>query len=272
MRMRALFQEKGHEKKKVRRGSSPRALCWGLWPSSLSLLAFSAAIVLSGCGRGDDPTIITTARIVQPPATPAGLGVASPLSLDPGKDTSPSCAHSGGTHDGCSHTESDAKARCCSDKGAEKPIDASSPGLAWQKPGSWLESEGRPMRLATFTFGGSTQAECYIAVLPGPAGGLAANINRWQSQMGHEPLSDEGIEALQQIIVLGDAAHVVEITGAFTGMDGKVQPESSMLGVIRRLPDRTVFVKMTGPRREISAERENFLAFCASLDTKKREA
>jgi hypothetical protein len=113
--------------------------------------------------------------------------------------------------------------------------------------------------------GPSGKSECYVTVLSGPAGGVDANLNRWQEQMGQPPLEATAIQALPRLTVLGREAPFMEATGDFTGMDGQTQGSSALLGVICPLEDRALFVKMTGPRDEVLAEKENFVAFCESL-------
>ena len=135
-------------------------------------------------------------------------------------------------------------------------------GFAWDAPDAWQRQPDRAMRLATYTHG---TCECYITTLAGPAGGVAANINRWRRQMGQPPLSEEELAALPRLDVLGRAAPFVTIAGAYTGMSGEERPDSLMFGMVCPLDDETLFVKMLGPEAEMRAETGRFTAFCESL-------
>lgn len=152
---------------------------------------------------------------------------------------------------------------------ASRPPASSSPnsaqGLSWETPEGWVRGDERSMRLVTFTPEGAPDAECYVTVLPGEAGGVAANLNRWRSQMGQPELTQAEIEALDRRDVLGSESPFIEIEGDFTGMSGTRTADAGFLGLICTVGTGTLFVKMTGPADVIEAERENFLAFCESL-------
>lgn len=136
---------------------------------------------------------------------------------------------------------------------------------AWELPEGWSEIEATPMRIGNFRLDASDESECYVAVLTGAAGGVEANVNRWRRQMGQSDLAPEEIAALPSMEALGNQATLVEIPGAFTGMDGRQQSDSLLLGLICPMDDGTLFVKMTGPKDAVGAERDRFRAFCMSL-------
>ncbi len=141
--------------------------------------------------------------------------------------------------------------------------------LSWQAPASWRIADERPMRLATLVPEGSTQSECAVSALAGPAGGVGPNINRWRAQLSLSPLSDEDIAALPVWDVLQVPSTYVECTG---GAPGAASEAYQLFGLICPLPENTLFVKMTGPRAELEREREAFRAFCLSLDLKDTPA
>jgi hypothetical protein len=150
--------------------------------------------------------------------------------------------------------------------GRQQPRAASAgASLTWQGPESWKRSGERPMRLVTYTVGGG-EAECYVTLLSGVAGGVDANINRWRSQMGiTETLDSAAIAALPKITVLGEQAPLVEIEGKYTGMDGQATEGYMLYGTVCDLDGETLFVKLVGPSGEIKGEHDNFVAFCQSL-------
>lgn len=135
----------------------------------------------------------------------------------------------------------------------------------WKLPEGWQEKPSSPMRAANFILEDSPTVECYITVLKGTGGGVAANINRWQRQMGQPALTADALDALPALQMLGQSATYVEIAGNYQGMTGAAQEDSMMLAVVCPLADETVFVKMTGSAAAVQKEIEKFKAFCTTL-------
>ncbi|MBI3118709.1 MAG: hypothetical protein HYZ00_08495, partial [Candidatus Hydrogenedentes bacterium] len=143
---------------------------------------------------------------------------------------------------------------------------AAQPQFTWTKPEPWTELPSTSLRLANFQAGSEGNVECYLSVLPGGAGGIEANLNRWRKQMGLALYTPEEVAALPKLPVLGHEAVVGDMTGTFTGMSGdQNNPNYRMLGAILEHGGAMVFVKMVGPAEAVAAERENFDAFVASL-------
>ncbi len=138
-------------------------------------------------------------------------------------------------------------------------------GLSWDAPQGWQVTAPRPMRLVNYAVGGGDDNQCYISILGGDGGGSLANINRWRQQMGQSTFGVDEFAALDRIPMLDGSALMVEIEGSFTGMGTDALDEALMLGVIRELPERTVFVKMIGDRDALALERDSFLEFCQSI-------
>ena len=130
-------------------------------------------------------------------------------------------------------------------------------------PQGWEEAAERPMRLASYDLGGGT--ECYVAAFPGEAGGIAANVNRWCSQLGASELGDEEIDALPRIPLLGRMATAVRATGKFQPMSGEPIPNAALLGAIVLLDGEAVFVKLVGPREDVEGQAAHFATFCRGL-------
>lgn len=144
---------------------------------------------------------------------------------------------------------------------------ASATGLVYGTPEGWTEKPGSPMRDVNFTFGPNAEGECYIARLPGAGGGLAANVNRWRSQMGAAPLSEEEIAALPTRPLFGQPARFVSVDGTFSpGMGGgEAFPGYRLVGLILSGEGGAVFVKMTGPEALVEQNGAAFDQFVSSL-------
>ena len=143
---------------------------------------------------------------------------------------------------------------------------SSSPGaeLDYTAPEGWTSAEGGSMRLVNLrTPGGS---ECWIIRLGGQAGGLAANLNRWRSEVGMDELDEAGIDALERVRFLGEECHLLEVTGEYRGMGGQSGEGKMLLGIALIRSDSSLFVKMVGDEEDVATERQNFIDFLESIE------
>jgi hypothetical protein len=196
------------------------------------------ALCLAGCDR---PLVmeITHTRVATVPPRPASVTAKSsdrfpsPFAMAPG--------HGGGP----------------SDTAPAEPF-------AFAAPPGWSRVAPNSMRLVNMKVG---DAECYVAHLPGAAGGTLANVNRWRNQLSLDAIGGDELATLPNQEVLGRTAVVVELTGTLDG-----EADRGILGVILPYTVRgvvgTLFVKMVGASALLSSERANFDAFCASLAPK----
>jgi len=129
-------------------------------------------------------------------------------------------------------------------------------------PDGWVDQGASGMRLSSF--GVAESAECYVVALPGDGGGVAANLNRWRSQMGADELDSDELDALPRVPMLGDLAPMMRVEGSFRGM-GREIDDAVLIGAIAELDGETVFVKMIGPRPEVEDAQAAFGPFCRSL-------
>lgn len=159
-----------------------------------------------------------------------------------------------------------APAAAAPDKGKEMAGNiptASADDLIWEMPAGWREGPKKPMRAANYLVGPDPASECYVTILPGESGGLRANINRWRDQLGASDLTQEQVDALTRIPMLGGTGRLLEIDG--TGdMAGR-----KMIAALSISAGRSVFVRLTGPKEQLESERENFRAFAASIQERK---
>lgn len=137
--------------------------------------------------------------------------------------------------------------------------------LDYDVPEGWRQLPATQFRNPNFVAGPSDSIECYVSVLPGGGGGLVVNANRWRRQMGAPPLTGEEFAALPTIELLGHEAAYMDVTGTFTGMDGRAIPNQRLLGALVQTQQAGIFVKMVGPDEAVQEEREAFEAFVRSL-------
>ena len=166
-----------------------------------------------------------------------------------------------------------------------KPAASSTPasespgktGSEWTTPKGWTELEPTSMRTGNWRVAGDPRAECYLTILGGDAGGLAANVNRWRTQMGLGAMSRDELEGLERVEFLGGLAPMVDFEGTFSGMipggsAGAPQSGYRLVGALKVDPNGSVFVKMTGPSDVIGKELQSFKLLVASLGKSSSES
>lgn len=149
---------------------------------------------------------------------------------------------------------------------AEAP--SGNPSLKFDTPAGWTAAPATSMREVNFTFGPNNEGEIYLARLSGAGGGMLANVNRWRSQMGGEPLTQEQVDALPTRPLFGQPATFVSVDGSFSPGMGSNQsfPDYRLMGLILASDTGAVFVKMTGPKALVEQNAAAFDQFVGSLD------
>lgn len=155
----------------------------------------------------------------------------------------------------------------------EAPTPPGNP-LAWVTPDGWSEappgSSPMGMRLIDLRFGEHGEGECFLSAIPGAAGGLEANVNRWRRQMEQPAYSAEELAALPKKIFLGREATFVTFEGDFTNVgDAEARKGYRLLGLVQETPEFTLFVKMTGPKALIDQNEAAFEQFTGSISIKR---
>lgn len=141
--------------------------------------------------------------------------------------------------------------------------------LAWTVPEGWSENstpDPTGMRLIDLRFGPTKEGECYISLMPGAAGGLAANVNRWRTQMGQAAYTADEIAKLPKKPFFNREATYVAFDGDFKGFGAASAKKGyRLLGIIHSAEQATIFVKLTGPKALVEANSAAFDQFCQSI-------
>jgi hypothetical protein len=117
------------------------------------------------------------------------------------------------------------------------------------------------VRLVAFGVG---EAECTVISFPGDAGGVEGNLARWLGQLGLEGTPE-------QIAALTSSAETVQTTAGATlqvfdfGVVVSPTAATNMLAAILPMEDRTLFVKLQGPRVLLDQHTGAFRALCQSI-------
>ncbi len=145
------------------------------------------------------------------------------------------------------------------DPSAVPPPPAVEGGLSWTLPKGWTESRAGGMRYATLVPSTPGKLDVSVVVLPGPAGGEIANVNRWRGQIGLAPV-DEPELAKARKEIRSPAGNVALFD--FTS-DGATR--SRMVAGILFARGNSWFVKMVGEAGPVAAARPEFVRLLESL-------
>ncbi len=133
--------------------------------------------------------------------------------------------------------------------------------LKWSLPKGWSDSPGGgTMRFATFKTPHAGKLEATVVVLPGPAGGELANVNRWRGQIGLPGLDEAGLaKARTAIKTKAGALNVYDFTS-----EGPAK--SRMVAGYISTPDgNTWFLKMTGDAEPVGKAKPDFMTILGSV-------
>jgi hypothetical protein len=139
------------------------------------------------------------------------------------------------------------------------PPPAPEHGLRWTLPRGWKDQTTGGMRYATLTPDVAGRIDGSVVVLPGPAGGELANVNRWRNQIGLAPL-DEGALGANQSVKKTKAGevHLFDFTSEGT-------KKSRVIAGLLTADGSTWFVKLTGDAEAVKAAQPAFLQLIGSL-------
>lgn len=155
--------------------------------------------------------------------------------------------------------------------GANTPPADDTPALKWNLPPGWTEKPASAMRQANFQVPGDPKAECYMTMLGGEGGGLAANLNRWRTQMHQPAYTADELAKLPTLELFGRPATFVDISGDFTGMNATEKLTGQRLvGLALVEPGGSVFLKMTGPANVVGDQLEAFKQLASSFHLEAR--
>ena len=77
--------------------------------------------------------------------------------------------------------------------------------VAWTLPTGWSDEAGAGERRSTLKFGkDDPRFEVSVVRLPGDAGGILANVNRWRGQLGLDPIAEAGLAAQSTVLTISE--------------------------------------------------------------------
>ncbi len=126
-------------------------------------------------------------------------------------------------------------------------------------PKDWKKQANSGMRIASFTTTGG--GDVSVVTLPGMAGDLKSNVNRWRGQVGLAPLDDlkDIQQSVQNTTIDGNSAVMLELY-APEGKDDK-----AMRVVLLEKNGINWFFKLAGTRALVKQQQSSFESFAKSL-------
>ncbi len=139
------------------------------------------------------------------------------------------------------------------------PTPAGASGLKWTLPKGWTESLAGGMRYATLKPPNAGRIDVSVIVLPGPAGGELANVNRWRGQIGLTPIDEPALASARKTIRT-KAGKVLIYDFTSEG-----QKRSRVVAGLAFADDNTWFIKMAGDEDSVGVAKPDFIHLLESL-------
>lgn len=141
-----------------------------------------------------------------------------------------------------------------------EPSKGSSGRPEWHVPSGWEEVPPPQMLLAKFVMPDKDQpkAEVTVSVLPGDAGGVLQNVNRWRRQIKLDPVQQDSLEKMTTSLDLAEGkAILIDLSGE-NPTNG--QPTRIIAAILAK-GDRTWFYKLMGQEQIAEREKAAFIKF-----------
>jgi hypothetical protein len=130
-------------------------------------------------------------------------------------------------------------------------------------PAGWLALPSTQMRLLNYRFGESGMGEVWVTIASGT---VPDNVNRWLKQFGAPELDADGLAKLRSVPIANTTGTWVEATGEYaSGMGAPAKPGFALAGVVSKMGDRILTVKMVGPAAEVQSAKTTLENFARDL-------
>ena len=139
------------------------------------------------------------------------------------------------------------------------PVPTGASALRWTLPRGWTQAMTGGMRYATLKPPVTGRIEASVVVLPGPAGGELANVNRWRGQIGLPPIDEAGLASARKTVE--SKAGAVSIYD----FSSEGEKKSRVIAGLVVASGNSWFVKMTGDADPVAAAKADFTDLLESL-------
>jgi len=141
-------------------------------------------------------------------------------------------------------------------------INNTNSGLAYETPEGWVAGKAGGFRKAAFeVHDEGRKVEITAIDLPGSAGNVLDNVNRWRGQIQLTATKQADLDKQLKKLPVGDATgQFVELIGPDTA-----SPRQAILGVILPVGSKTWFFKLQGDSTLAEKEKTHFEEFVRSI-------
>lgn len=139
------------------------------------------------------------------------------------------------------------------------PTPTGANAIQWTLPKGWTQTLSGGMRYATLKPAAGGRIEASVVVLPGPAGGELANVNRWRGQIGLPPIDESALGSARKTL----KAKAVSVSVFDFQSEG--QNRTRVIAGIAESRGNSWFFKMTGDADSVANARADFTKLLESL-------
>jgi len=133
------------------------------------------------------------------------------------------------------------------------PPPAPEGALQWTLPKGWTQTMTGGMRYATIKPAVPGSIDVSVVVLPGPAGGELANVNRWRGQLGLAAVDAAALASMRKDV------HSKAGTFALYDFSSEGPKPSRMIAALAQRDGNSWFIKMLGDASSVAAARGDFI-------------
>tara|TARA_B100000767_G_C19769699_1_gene539315 strand:+ start:2708 stop:3268 length:561 start_codon:yes stop_codon:yes gene_type:complete len=134
------------------------------------------------------------------------------------------------------------------------------PKFEWDAPKEWREVQGHSMRIVSFEVpSGTSIGDLSITSFSGASGGIQANVNRWENQIGLTPSSLDMINKISESRTSKLGKYEIYELINFENKN------SAIIASIFKLKEITLFVKLSIGVAGLKTTRNQFIKFCDSI-------
>jgi len=131
----------------------------------------------------------------------------------------------------------------------------------WTVPADWKEGELMQFLVARYVIqSAGAEAAVNVSELDGTGGGLLPNLNRWRTQLGQPPITDDDAAKLPTMDVSGAKAVIAD----FNGTDARAGKAARLIGVVLPLNGQTWFYKLMGDPELVGRQKDALIKFIQS--------
>ncbi|MDQ3117885.1 MAG: hypothetical protein M3Q86_14985 [Verrucomicrobiota bacterium] len=146
------------------------------------------------------------------------------------------------------------------------PLAAAAPGapVQYTLPPGWQEKPLSPMRLASFkaTAPNGKETDISVVALPGAAGGVLENVNRWRGQVQLGPVDEETLAKTAERVQANGHDFLLVDLASEQPIEGEKQ---RILAAILDENQQSWFIKMTGEDAAVASQKSAFTDFLRGL-------